>query len=539
MSRVSNRDVIFSSFTLAGALALLNASLTIGNLWPTLMVRWTGGLSVELAIYVLALALARPWFETTPRARKWLAAAWVVLVIARYADVTSRSLYGRDVNLYWDLRLMPDVGAMFAFVANPLVLAAVGGAVILVPLLLYKPLRWALDRTADATNEPLPRRALGTLAALVLVAWASQALNARVPMLGYVKFETPVTAVLASQAMQTVYEATGAGLKALPASIPMRSDFANVAGADVVLIFLESYGASSWDRRELAGPLGSSRQRFAVDIRDSGRSVVSAFVESTTFGGESWLAHISFLSGTEVRDQNMNVRLMAQERDTLAKAFKRHGYRTVAIMPGLQRSWPEGRFYGFDRIYGAAELDYGERPPFGWWSVTDQYALSLVDQREVAPAARTPVFVFFPTISSHAPFIPAPPYQPDWARVVSSEPYDAAALDLAWAEPPDWTNLAPAYVKALDYAYTTFGGYLKHRADRDMVMILIGDHQPASLVSGEGASWDVPIHVISSRPELLRRLERLGFSQGLTPHPPRIAQMNTLLYMLLAAFNGA
>src|SRR5262245_50449650 len=119
MGRVSNKDLVFSSVGLAAALALLNASLTFGNLWPTLMVKWTGGLSVELAALVLALILARPWRQAGPRARRWLAAVWVVLVIGRYADVTSRSLYGRDVNLYWDLHLLPDVGAMFAFVAKP------------------------------------------------------------------------------------------------------------------------------------------------------------------------------------------------------------------------------------------------------------------------------------------------------------------------------------------------------------------------------------------------------------------------------------
>ena len=61
-----------------------------------------------------------------------------------------------------------------------------------------------------------------------------------------------------------------------------------------------------------------------------------------------------------------NVLLMAQKRDTLATAFAQHGYRSLAIMPGLQEHWPEGAFYGFGGIYGATELDY-RGPPFGWW----------------------------------------------------------------------------------------------------------------------------------------------------------------------------
>lgn len=542
MGRVSNKDVIFSkgaifsSLRLAGALALLNASLTLGNLWPTLMVKWSGGLSIELAVFILALIVARPWRQTSPRARRWLAIAWVVLVIGRYADVTAKSLYGRDVNLYWDLHLMPDVGAMFAFVAKPWVIGVIFAGVVLIPLVLYTPLRWAINRVAEAVNEPLPRRAIGVLALLSLLVCGVQAIDeARVPR--FVKFETPVTSVFAHQAMQAAYEMTGAGLRTLPPAVPMTSDFAKVDGADVLLVFVESYGAVSWDYPRLSTPLKAARARFESDVKASGREMASAFVESTTFGGESWLAHISLLSGTEVRDQNTNVRLMAQDRDTLAKAFKRQGYRTVTIMPGLKHGWPEGAFYGFDQIYGATELDY-QGWPFGWWDVTDQYAIAKVDAQEIAPLSRKPVFLFFPTISSHAPFTPAPPYQPDWVRAAMAHPYDQADALRASKDPADWTNLSPGYVKALNYVYQTFGGYLKMRKGRDLVMIMIGDHQPPALVSGKGASWEVPIHVIASRPELMDRLQALGFQRGLAPQHPPVARMDTLLYRLLDAFNG-
>ena len=56
---MSNKDVIFSSLVLAAALALLNASLTFANQWPTLMVKWNGALSVELSALILGLVLGR------------------------------------------------------------------------------------------------------------------------------------------------------------------------------------------------------------------------------------------------------------------------------------------------------------------------------------------------------------------------------------------------------------------------------------------------------------------------------------------------
>src|SRR6185503_18396928 len=147
--------------------------------------------------------------------------------------------------------------------------------------------------------------------------------------------------------------------------------------------------------------------------------------------------------GADVRDQDTNVRLMAQPRDTMVTAFARQGYRTVAVMPGLQREWPEGRFYRFDQVYGAHELDY-RGPPFGWWDITDQYVFARLDALLGGRRSAQPLFVFFPTISTHTPFTPTPPYQPDWKRILTSAPYDDADVDRANLRQPDWDDLGPS-----------------------------------------------------------------------------------------------
>jgi hypothetical protein len=71
-------------------------------------------------------------------------------------------------------------------------------------------------------------------------------------------------------------------------------------------------------------------------------------------------------------------------------------------------------------------------------------------------------------------------------------------------------------------------------------MILIGDHQPPALVSGQGAPWDVPVHIIASRTsareEMLDRLRSHGFRTGLSPDRPILGKMNELLPMMLDAF---
>ena len=94
------------------ALVLLNLSLTFVSIWPTLGVQASAQLSVEAALLVLGLAVVRAWRgqPVSARTRGLLAATWVLLVIGRYIDVTTRSLYGRSVNLYWDLEAAAGCG---------------------------------------------------------------------------------------------------------------------------------------------------------------------------------------------------------------------------------------------------------------------------------------------------------------------------------------------------------------------------------------------------------------------------------------------
>jgi hypothetical protein len=73
---------------------------------------------------------------------------------------------------------------------------------------------------------------------------------------------------------------------------------------------------------------------------------------------------------------------------------------------------------------------------------------------------------------------------------------------------------------------------------RDFVLILLGDHQPMGSVTGEGASWDVPVHVISTNTPLLERLVAAGFRPGIEPAHPTLGGMHELTALLLKAFDG-
>ena len=518
----------------AGAIAVLNASLSFRNLWPTPAFLWSGELSVECAIFLLLmLGAARVFGKPSRAAIRWIAVFWVLLVFGHYADVTAPALYGRDINLYWDVRYMPDVAAMIAHAAPLWLVVGVAAVVCFVLALLYLLFRWAIGRVADASADGWARPAIAVLASAVMVgfvAYKAGAIDAEST------YPTPVTQTYARQ-LELIAGALSASHTLAP-SPKMDANLALVQGTDVFLVFIESYGSIAYERPEMASTLAGARADLDAVIHATGRQVVSAYVESPTFGGSSWLAHISLMSGVEVREPETNARLMTEKRETIVTTFKRAGHRTVALMPGLRQVWPEGSFYDFDEVYGAARLDY-HGPEFGWFAIPDQFTLAKFDALENTGAARSPLFVFFPTISTHFPFIPTPPYQPDWSRMFLEHPYDGPSIVRAYAQQPDWTNFGPGYVNAIAYDYATLAGYLRRHADRDYVMVVLGDHEPAAAVSGVKAPWDVPVHVITSRPEILDRLRGHGFRAGLTPARPSLGKMHTLLPVLLDAFSGS
>jgi hypothetical protein len=519
---------------LTAALLLLNSSLTFQSAWPTPGVRWSPTWSLELAVLVpLLLAFRRRLGAPSRRALRWLAAGWLVLVLGHYAEVTAAALYGRDINLFWDLRFVPDVVALMARPERLWVVVLAAAGALLAVAVLFKLLQWAIARLAEATTRTHERRALAVAVSVIALLFVAQRSGAEIRA---ASFSPPVTQMYVRQVR--LMAATLARSTTLAPGPPMTSDLSFVDGADVFLIFIEAYGAVSYERPEYAEPLAADREALEAAVRDTDRGVVSAYVESPTFGGSSWLAHISLMSGVEVRDHDMNAVLMADKRDTLVTTFKRRGYRAVAVVPALWQNWPEGAFYGFDDIYGGARLDY-RGPRFGWWDMTDQYALAKVDALEVRRSPRPPLFIFFPTISTHIPFTPTPPYQADWVRVLTESPYEHGDVEAAYLRQPDWMNLGSSYADALSYMYRSLTGYIRLRGDRDFVLILVGDHQPAAAVSGEGAAWTVPVHVVASRRPVLDRLVARGFRAGLTPRGPSLGPMHLLNPLLLGAFGSS
>jgi len=523
---------------LVAALVVLNLALTFGNVWPTLWILPRAELSLELSLLLLALA-AWTAFVRPLGTKTIVALTLLVLVFAlgRYAEVTAPALYGRPVNLYWDSQHLPKVAAMLAQVGPWwLVGALVLGLVVLVGALCGA-LAWCLKSVVHALRVPLARRAVGALAAALLALYALGNLLDWPRVLH--KYSLPVSATFLQQARFVVAASTADPSRDLPGLPLPKGELERLEGDDVLLMFLESYGAVTYDDPAIARVVAPARDELAHAVAETGRHIVSAYASSPTFGGGSWLAHASFMSGVEVRDTGDYMLLLTQQRETWPTLFRDAGYRSIAVMPGMRSAWPEGSFYNFDTIYDELALEY-RGPEFGWWRIPDQFSLARIAELEAHSDSHAPLMVFMPTINTHIPFLPVPPYQADWQRVLEHEPYPPEDVDASLAQMPDWEALGGPYADSFVYTFTYLAGYVRDRAGADETLVLIGDHQPAASVAGVGARWDVPVHVVTSRADLAAALVKAGFVDGvaLAPQQRPIVTLPELSVLLLDTFES-
>lgn len=528
-----------------GACALINTLLAMRNWWPTPAVLPDARLAPgAVALWLVLLALTAWRGVPSTRVLGALGLLTLALVLGRYFQVTVPSLFGRPVNLYWDGQQIPTFLWVSARDYPWWVSAAFVAALAALLAALWLGIRWALGVLARVAAP----WALRTRWSWLPTGLASTAVLAHlaglVPSLTWHGVADAITPTYARQAVllgnallpgraQRVLPPPSA-LDAALAQPPQAAPGA-LRGRDFTLIFLESYGAMAFEHPRVALPLAAARARLAEDIAASGRVVASAYVRAATFAGASELSHLSLLSGIDLTDPLRHDLLLTTRRPTLTTLFRHAGYQSVGLYPALSWDWAERRFYGFDLFLDARDQDY-RGPPLGHWKIPDQFSLARFEQMHPRSAAAPPRFLFFPTITSHLPFGPVPPYQPDWQRLLTADPYGEEEARRLLASFVDWIDMLPNYVGMFDYTYRWLGGWLRRPEPRESVILLVGDHQPAASVSGEGAGWEVPVHVVTRDPALLARFVESGFAPGLEPRRPALGGMHDLTAHLLAAF---
>jgi phosphoglycerol transferase MdoB-like AlkP superfamily enzyme len=477
------------------------------------------------------------------RGIRWLLTLFVLLlIVGRYADVTAPSLFGRPVNLYWDLPQVPR----FLWVSakdHPIwISAAVAAIAVGAFWLLFSLVKYCIESVLSTLAQWSLRwfsAWIATFAAALLAA----AHLAWVPGTG----RWVSNAILPTYAEQVklLWDANAPGrlANALPAITPTEDAvathgagvFSALAGRDVVIIFLESFGAVLYDQPEARRATDPARQTLAETLAASGRHVVSGFFESPTIGGASDLAHLSLLSGVDLSEARRHNLLLTTKRPTLLHLFKQAGYETFGVYHAVSWPWPEHVYYGFDQYIDGPALRYAG-PPITFWKIPDQVALARYELQHPRTAESRPRVLFFPTISSHFPFSPVPPYQPDWQRVLTTSPFDEDALKAVAEHRVNWLNMRIDYLATINYVYQWLDGYFRLPEPRDTVYILVGDHQPTANITGERPPWDVPVHIVSRDSALLDRFKVQGFSDGLWPDRKVLGGLHHLTSMLLSGF---
>jgi hypothetical protein len=313
---------------------------------------------------------------------------------------------------------------------------------------------------------------------------------------------------------------------------------ARLAGHDVLLVFVESYGRAALDQPRYASRTGPALARLEAAARSRGWQVRSAWLEAPTVGGSSWLSHASLLSGLWIDSQPRYEALLASGRATLIDRFEAAGWTSVAAMPAITRAWSAGAYYGYDRLLDADALDYAG-PPFNWVSMPDQFTLDRLYRRELADPHDAPVFAEVALISSHAPWTPVPDLLP-WDRIGDGRVYREQA---ARGDPPsavwrDPDRVRRQYRKALGYSLDTVASFLRQRVGSDTAVLLLGDHPPAPIVTGTRAPRQVPVHLIAP-PDIAAATDGWGWSQGARPAADApVWRMDLVKAQLLQAFDA-
>ncbi|HLJ22239.1 MAG TPA: sulfatase-like hydrolase/transferase [Stellaceae bacterium] len=468
---------------------------------------------IEVLLLVGLVAVFAALGRRMPTALRWTAASLLTLGALLHGIAAAvPSFFERELDLYWDLPHVPSLIGLFVAAkgwvkASLVMLGLVVGLIVLVAVIALV-LR-LMERALRGRSRPqLALVVVGLSLVLLPIPW---------PAVGSL-----ATAGLSAEVGRQIGNAWfsfrvlngGAGPygEALASPEPPVRDLKKLGGHDVYLVFFESYGTTVLDDPQFAADIKPALAEFETSAEDAGYYIVSNRIDSPTFGGGSWLAHGTIASGLKL-DRFLYRLLLSSKRRTLPQYFAAAGYRSLNIMPGIKKPWPEGDYWGFDRLINGKDLGY-DGPAFGWFDIPDQWtlkkALEVVDAEP-----HPPQFTQIVLVSSHTPFAPVPPYVEDWSDV---GPYKEIAQE-EWTKiykDPDWWHLEAPYLQSVKYDLKALAGWMRQLKGQPLIIIL-GDHQPPGFVSGAEAPHTVPIHVLSRDEDLVLPFTNLGYVAGAIP----------------------
>lgn len=492
-------------------------------------------------LVLAALAVVLP-----ARARRALAVVLglgvTALVVLRGLGIGFDTYLGRPFDVLGDWSYLPKGYEVLRDTRGvPQAVLTVAGVVALV-VTLAAVLTWAVGRAAHASAAH-PRRTWRALAALGVV-WvvcaasggpvervaAAGSAGLVVDTVDQVRVDRHDREVFARELATDRYAAT-----------PGDQLLQGLRGKDVLLVWFESYGRIALEDSWFAPSVVEVLEQGGRELAAAGYHSRSAFLTSPTFGAGSWLAHATLQSGAWTNSERRYGQLLDSDRLSLTRAFGAAGWRTVFAVPANTRDWPEGAaYYGFDELYDSRNVGY-RGPEFGYASMPDQYTLDHLRRVELTPGERQPVFAEVDLVSSHHPWAPVPEEVP-WTEVGDGSVYDGmpALGDEAVDGHRHPETAQRNYAASVRYTWRTLVSFLTTHPDPDRVLVIVGDHQPHSFVSGRAPGRDVPVTVLAQDPAAIARIDDWGWQPGILPSPTApVWRMDTVRDRFLAAYGPA
>jgi phosphatidylglycerophosphate synthase len=324
------------------------------------------------------------------------------------------------------------------------------------------------------------------------------------------------------------------------AKVPASQLLTGLRGKDVLVAFVESYGQVAVQGTSFSPGVDAVLHSSTATLAGAGYSARSAFLTSPTFGGVSWLAHSTLQSGLRVDNTRSYDQLVHSDRFTLSDAFGKAGWRTVSDIPSNDQTWPEGTsFYHYDRLYDRRDVGY-HGPNFSYAQIPDQYTLAAFQRLELSQGHR-PVMAEIDLDSSHWPWTPLPRMVP-WNQLGDGsifDPMPAQGLSpgVAWR---DTSTVRRLYGQSIQYSLQALISWVIRLHDDNLVLVMLGDHQPATTVSGPDANHRVPVSIVAHDPAVLSQVASWHWQDGLLPASTApVWPMDAFRNRFLGAFHTA
>jgi phosphatidylglycerophosphate synthase len=323
------------------------------------------------------------------------------------------------------------------------------------------------------------------------------------------------------------------------AAVPASDLLTGLRGKDVIIAFVESYGQVAVQGTSFSPGVDAVLRKQAGMLASAGWSTQSAWAGSPTSGGISWLAHSTVQSGLWVNSQQRYDELLASQRFTLSDAFDKAGWHTVADDPSDNTTWAPGTyFYHYDQTYNRLNVGY-HGPTFSYSKMPDQYTLAEFQRLELTPGHK-PVMAEIDLTTSHTPWAPLPTMVP-WNKVGNGsvfrpQPAESESVGQVWR---NTNTVRQFYGQSIQYTMTALTSWVTELNDPNLVLILLGDHQPHSTVSGNAPNNEVPISIITRAPSVLKQISSWHWQNGLLPGPGApLAPMDAFRNQFLNTFSS-